>query len=45
MSTDTVSPLRQRMMDDMNARKLGAHSSAQSHLQLQAFRCISEAIA
>ena len=26
MSTDTVSPLRQRMMDDMNARKLGAHS-------------------
>jgi len=26
MSTDTVSPLRQRMMDDMSARKLGAHS-------------------
>ena len=21
MSTDTISPLRQRMMDDMNARK------------------------
>jgi hypothetical protein len=26
MSTDTVSPLRQRMIEDMNARKLGAHS-------------------
>src|SRR3982075_4756697 len=24
MSTDTVSPLRQRMIEDMNARKLGA---------------------
>jgi integrase/recombinase XerD len=31
MSTDTVSPLRQRMMDDMNARKLGAHSQG-SHI-------------
>src|SRR6201987_4202937 len=30
MST-TVSPLRQRMMDDMNARKLGAHSQ-RSHI-------------
>ena len=27
----TVSPLRQRMMDDMNARKLGAHSQ-RSHI-------------
>ena len=26
MSTDAVTPLRQRMIDDMNARKLGAHS-------------------
>ena len=24
MSTDAVSPLRQRMIEDMNARKLGA---------------------
>jgi site-specific recombinase XerD len=31
MSTDTVSPLRQRMMDDMKARKLGAHSQ-RSHV-------------
>src|ERR1700748_2501987 len=31
MSTDTVSPLRQRMMDDMKARKLGAHSQ-RSHI-------------
>jgi hypothetical protein len=39
MSTDAVTPLRQRMIEDMNARTLGAHS------QLQAFRRISEAIA
>src|ERR1700719_1446785 len=31
MSTDTVSPLRQRMIEDMNARKLGAHSQ-RSHV-------------
>ena len=31
MSTDTVSPLRRRMMDDMKARKLGAHSQ-RSHV-------------
>jgi hypothetical protein len=43
MSTDAVTPLRQRMIEDMDARKLGAHS--QPHLQLQAFRCISQVIA
>ena len=31
MSLDTVSPLRQRMIEDMNARKLGAHSQ-RSHI-------------
>jgi len=31
MSTDVVSPLRQRMIEDMNARKLGAHSQ-RSHI-------------
>ena len=31
MSTETVSPLRQRMIEDMNARKLGAHSQ-RSHI-------------
>ena len=31
MSTNTVSPLRQRMIEDMNARKLGAHSQ-RSHI-------------
>jgi hypothetical protein len=31
MRTDTVSPLRQRMIEDMNARKLGAHSQ-RSHI-------------
>ena len=43
MSTEVVSPLRQRMIEDMNARKLGAHSQRSQHLQLQAVRCISEA--
>jgi len=31
MSTDVVSPLRQRMIEDMNARKLGTHSQ-RSHI-------------
>src|SRR5437762_6308903 len=31
MSPNTVSPLRQRMIEDMNARKLGAHSQ-KSHI-------------
>jgi hypothetical protein len=31
MSTSTVNPLRQRMIEDMNARKLGAHSQ-RSHI-------------
>ena len=31
MSTDTISPLRQRMIEDMNARKLGVHSQ-RSHI-------------
>ena len=32
MSTDTVSPLRQRMIEDMNARKLGAAHAEEPHL-------------
>ena len=31
MSTDAVTPLRQRMIEDMSARKLGAHSQ-RSHI-------------
>ena len=31
MSTDAVTPLRQRMIEDMDARKLGAHSQ-RSHI-------------
>jgi hypothetical protein len=26
MTTEAITPLRQRMIEDMNARKLGAHS-------------------
>jgi len=31
MSTEAISPLRQRMIEDMNARKLGTHSQ-RSHI-------------
>ena len=31
MSTDTVSPLRQRMIENMSSRKLGPHSQ-RSHI-------------
>ena len=31
MSTEVVSSLRQRMIEDMNARRLGAHSQ-RSHI-------------
>ena len=34
----TVSPLRQRMIEDMAARKLNPHTSAQPHFELQAVR-------
>jgi hypothetical protein len=30
MSTDTISPLRHRMIEDMNARKLGAGTGRRS---------------
>ena len=44
MSTDTVSPLRQRMIEDMNARKLCAGHAAGPRPQLQAVRRISQAV-
>jgi integrase/recombinase XerD len=31
MTTEAITPLRQRMIEDMNARKLGAHSQ-RSHI-------------
>src|SRR3977135_3333825 len=31
MSTEAISPLRQRMIEDMNSRKLGAHTQ-RSHI-------------
>ena len=43
MPTDTISALRQRMIEDMNLRIWCAHA-AEPHLQLQAVCCISEAI-
>ncbi len=31
MTTETITPLRQRMIEDMTARKLGAHTQ-RSHI-------------
>ena len=44
MSIDVVSPLRQRMIEDMTGRQLGPHSHEEPHLQLQAVRCVSHAL-
>ena len=44
MSTEAISPLRQRMIEDMNSRKLGAHTQRSHISQLQAVRCISRAL-
>ena len=43
MSTDSISPLRQRMIEDMNARKLCAGYAEGPHPQLQTVCCFSEA--
>jgi len=43
--TKTVSPLRQRMIEDMAARKLNPHTQAQPHFELQAVRRLAEAFA
>ena len=43
MSTEAISPLRQRMIEDMNSRK-GCTHAEEPHLQLQAVRCISRAL-
>jgi hypothetical protein len=32
MTTDTISALRQRMIEDMSSRKLGAHTQRSQHL-------------
>jgi hypothetical protein len=42
MTTEAITPLRQRMIEDMNACKLG--NTARPHSQLQAVRGVSEAI-
>ena len=39
MNTDAISPLRQRMIEDMNARKLCTGTQKGLHPQLQAVRC------
>jgi hypothetical protein len=44
MRTDTDGPLRQRMIEDMSARKLGARTEG-PHPQLQAARHVSQAVA
>jgi hypothetical protein len=43
MSTDSISPLRQRMIEDMNARKTLRWDAEGPHPQLQAVRCFPQA--
>jgi hypothetical protein len=40
--TNTVSPLRHRMIEDMAARKLGPQRAARPHLQLQAVHRLAQ---
>ena len=44
MSTEAISPLRQRMIEDMNSRQAWCTHAEEPHLQLQAVRCISRAL-
>ena len=44
MSTEAVSALRQRMIEDMNSRKLCAGAQEGQYPQLQAVRCVPEAV-
>ena len=41
MSTDAVTPLRHRMIEDMNAEALRWHAEG-PHSQLQAVCCVSQ---
>jgi hypothetical protein len=44
MSTDTASPLRQRMIEDMTSRQLGAHTQRGHIYSCRRFCGVSEAI-
>ena len=44
MSTDIITPLRQRMIEDMNARKLVCRHAERPHSQLPAVRRVSRAV-
>ena len=43
MSTDAVTPLRHRMIEDMNARKLSV-GTQRGHIHRQAVCCISQSL-
>ena len=45
MSTEPVSPLRQRMIEDMNARKLCTRTQKGHVRSCKQFRWISQAVA
>ena len=44
MSTDAVTALRQRMIEDMNARKALCGHAEGSYPRLQTVRCVSQAL-
>ena len=45
MTTEAITPLRQRMIEDMNCAQALCGHAARPHPQLQAVRGVSEAIA
>ena len=45
MGTDAISPLRQRMIEDMSARQLTPAHTEGPHPRLQAVRGVPEALA
>ena len=44
MATDSISALRQRMIEDMNLRKLGAHTHRSHIYSCKRFAAFSEAV-
>ena len=45
MTNRTISPLRQRMVEDMNARQLGPHSQRSHIYSCERFAYVPEALA
>ncbi len=44
MTTEAITPLRQRMIEDMNPRKLCAHTPSEGTSTAASVRCVSQAL-